>query len=60
MTAKDGSHTVSINYFVYDPQGRDIHHLLLNVLPEDGRQAGARVKELLGHARWTDAAPPPR
>ena len=60
MAAKDGSHTASINYFVYDPQGRDIHHLLVNVVPEEGRQAEARVKELLGHARWTDAAPPTR
>ncbi|HEU4400963.1 MAG TPA: hypothetical protein VFT43_02545 [Candidatus Polarisedimenticolia bacterium] len=60
MTNKAGKPVVVINYFVYDPEGRDVHHLLIGAVPEQAAEAEAHLRGLLERGRWIELSPPSR
>jgi len=47
-----------INYFVYDPAGRDVHQLLSVVPLSESGEGDRRLRELLEGSRWIDVLPP--
>jgi hypothetical protein len=55
-----GEPVVSVTYFIYDTEGRDIHEVAIAVPRDDTEAADGLVREFLAHARWIDAVPPER
>ncbi len=49
---------VIVHYFVHDPQGSDIHQLLMAVQPDQAGEAESVMRDLLAQARWIEATPP--
>ncbi len=45
-----------INYFVVDPSGDDLHHMLLVASPELAEEARAVIEDLISTGDWIDAA----
>lgn len=60
MKSKTGEPVAVVSYFLYDPDGHDIHQISLAVPLEDAGAGEALVVDLLRHARFIDAVAPAR
>jgi hypothetical protein len=60
IKTQHGDPVTVIAYFVYDPDGHDVHQAVM-VVPRDDAGAGeGLVQDFLRHARFIDAVPPQR
>jgi hypothetical protein len=55
-----GEPLAAINYFVYDPNGNDVHQLFTVAAADERDRVETLVRDLLQRARWTDPVPPQR
>lgn len=55
-----GERLAAINYFVYDPDGSDIHQVFTVSSAEDRATVENLVRDLLQRARWIAPSPPSR
>ena len=60
LKGKNGQDVALVSYFLYDQDGRDIHHLSLAVPIDDAQAADALVQDFVRHAKFVDAVPPQR
>lgn len=58
--AKTGEEVALVAYFLYDPDGHDVHQVSLAVAREDAEAGEALVQDFLHHARFIDAVAPGR
>jgi len=54
-TTPDGTRALQLDYFLFDRDARDIHQLLIDLLPEDREAVEPLVEELVLRAEWIDA-----
>jgi len=59
-TDGDGTPATLIDYFVFDPEGRDIHQFFAAVRTEDAGLAEPMVRNAVAGAHWIAATPPAR
>jgi hypothetical protein len=57
---KSGQQIALVAYFVFDPDGHDLHQVSLAVPREDAEAGEALVDDFLHHARFIDAVAPQR
>jgi hypothetical protein len=55
-----GESLAAIYYFLYDPDGHDVHQMFTVASAADRERVEGLVRDLLGRARWTDPIPPSR
>jgi hypothetical protein len=55
-----GESLAAIYYFVYDPEGGDVHQLFTVSSADDRERVEGLVRGLLQRARWIDPSPPSR
>jgi len=60
MKSKDGREVALVAYFLYDPDGHDVHQVSLAVPREDAEAGEALVQDLLHHAKFIGAVAPQR
>ena len=60
VTSPDGEPLVSFNYFVFDPEGQDVHQLFTAVNVMQARAAGEMIDDLVGRSQWVEAIQPDR
>jgi hypothetical protein len=53
----DGEDLTSFNYFVFDPEGTDVHQVFTAVDASRNQEAEHLLADLLTRARWVDAVP---
>jgi hypothetical protein len=58
VTSPEGEEITSFNYFVFDPEGTDVHQVFTAVDSSRNQEAENLLTDLLARARWVDAAPP--
>ncbi len=59
-TDDDGTPATLIDYFIFDPDGRDIHQFFAAVRTEDAALAEPMVREAVAGSHWIAATPPQR
>jgi hypothetical protein len=57
---QQGTPVAVIAYFLYDPDGHDVHQITLGVPIEDAEAGESLVKDFVHHARFIDAVAPER
>ena len=58
--AKSGEMIALVAYFLYDPDGHDVHQVSLAVPRADAEAGDALVRDFLQHAKFIDAVAPQR
>ncbi|MCZ6696093.1 MAG: hypothetical protein O7A63_06070 [Acidobacteria bacterium] len=53
-----GESLVSFNYFVFDPEGQDVHQIFTAVSVAEAAAVGEMLDDLVGRTRWVDPIPP--
>jgi hypothetical protein len=57
-TGGDGAPYVLIHYFLYEPEGHDVHQVMIVVDPESRGDADALLDDLVSSGNWVAAVPP--
>jgi hypothetical protein len=60
VTSPDGEPLVSFNYFIFDPEGQDVHQIFTAVNVTQAEAAGEIIDDLVSRSRWVEAIEPDR